>query len=86
MDDYHRILRKAGWVLILGGLAEISYTIHCIANQQHCASGGGILGVVAGIFLLKGSLKASRIISWFTAFFSTFLRRKFVDCVLTVPV
>jgi hypothetical protein len=68
MNDCHRILKRAGWVLVIVGLADIGYMIYCIANSRSYQSSFNIFAVIAGIFLLKGSLKAARIISLLTAF------------------
>jgi hypothetical protein len=68
MADYRKILKRAGWVLVIVGLADIGYMIYCIANSRSYQSSFNIFAVVAGIFLLKGSLKAARIISMLTAF------------------
>ncbi len=69
MKDYRTVLRKVGWVLIAGGLIDIGFMIYCIASGMSYSSSFNIFSVVAGVFLLRGSLKAARIISWFMAFF-----------------
>ena len=69
MKDYRTILRKVGWVLIVGGLIDIGFMVYCIANQSSYSSSFNIFAVIAGVFLVRGSLKAARIISWFMAFF-----------------
>ncbi len=69
MKDHRSILRRVGWVLIIGGLIDIGFMVYCIANRTSYSSSFNVFAVIAGIFLLKGSLKAARIISWFMAFF-----------------
>jgi len=69
MKDYRTILRKVGWVLIVGGLIDIGFMVHCIANQTSYSSSFNIVAVIAGAFLLRGNLKAAWIVSWFMAFF-----------------
>ena len=69
MKDYLAILRRVGWVLIVVGLIDIGFLVYCITNQISYSSSFNIFAVIAGIFLLKGSLKAARIISFFMAFF-----------------
>lgn len=63
------VLRRVGWTLIVGGLIDIGFMVYCIANQRSYFSSFNIIAVIAGIFLLRGSLKAARIISWLMAFF-----------------
>ena len=69
MKDHHTILRRVGWVLVGGGLIDVGFMIYCIANQTSYSSSFNIFAVIAGVFLLMGSLKAARIVSWFMAFF-----------------
>ena len=69
MKDHRLVLHRVGWVLIIGGLVDICYMVYCIANQHNYSSSFNIFAVVAGIFLLKGSLKAARTISQIVAFF-----------------
>lgn len=69
MKDYRTILRRVGWVLIVGGLIDIGFMVYCIVNRTSYSSSFSIFAVIAGIFLLKGSLKVTRIISMFMAFF-----------------
>jgi hypothetical protein len=69
MKDSRTILRNVGWVLIVVGALDIGYMIYCLANQTSYSSSFNIFAVIAGIFLLRGSLKAARTISWFMAFF-----------------
>ena len=69
MKDHQTILHRVGWVLIIGGLIDIGFMVYCIANQTSYSSSFNIFAIIAGVFLLRGSLKAARIISWFMAFF-----------------
>lgn len=69
MKDYRSILHRVGWVLIISGLIDIGILVYCIANRICYASSINIFAVIAGLFLLKGSLKAALVISSATAFF-----------------
>ncbi len=69
MKDHYAILRRVGWVFIIAGLIDIGFMVYCIANKTSYSSSFNIFAVIAGIFLVKGSLKAARLISWFMAFF-----------------
>ena len=76
MDAHLKVLRKAGWVLIIVGLVDIGYMIWCITQKVSYQSSFNIFAVIAGIFLIRGSLKAAKIISMLIAFVLT--------CVLAV--
>lgn len=67
MKDSHHIMKRAGWVMVIIGLADIAIMIYCIATMQEYSSSLNIFAVIVGIFLLRGSLKAARIISWLAA-------------------
>jgi hypothetical protein len=74
MAEHLRILTRVGWLLIVVGVLDIGFMIYCIANQMSYSSSLNIFAVIAGILLLKGSLGAARIVTWFSAFmFSGFL-------------
>lgn len=81
MKDYRAILRNVGWVLIVGGLVDIGFMIYCVANQTSYSSSFNIFAVIAGIFLLRGNLKAARIISFFMAFFIA----AFIGILIVIP-
>jgi hypothetical protein len=61
-------LRRVGWALIFVGTADVGLMIYCIANHVSYSSNFNILAIVAGVFLLRGSLKAARLVAWFSAF------------------
>ena len=68
MAEHLRILRHVGWVLVVIGLLDIGFMIYCIANRMNYSSSLNVFSVVAGIFLLRGSLGAARVVTWFSAF------------------
>lgn len=68
MKDYGSILRRCGWALIAIGLIDIAVMAWCVASQTSYGSSLNVFAVIAGFFLLKGSLKAARIISSYIAF------------------
>lgn len=72
MDTQHiPILKRAGAVLLVFGLIDIAVMIYCIANHISYSSSFNIFAVVAGIFLLRGSLRAASIVRWFAVFILT---------------
>lgn len=69
MSDQHlSILKRVGWVLLLVGVIDIAYMIYCISNSISYSSSLNIFAVIAGVFLLRGNLRAVSIIRWFTVF------------------
>lgn len=61
-------LRRVGWALIAIGLADIGFMVYCIMNELSYSSSLNIFAVIAGVFLLKQSMKAASIVSFFAAF------------------
>lgn len=68
MTDHIKILRRVGWLLVVVGALDIGVMIYCITNQIAYSSSLNVFAVVAGIFLLRGSLEAVRYVAWFSAF------------------
>jgi len=69
MKDYRSILSRCGWIIIIAGVLDIGIMVWCIVNQISYASSFNIFAVIAGIFLLRGNLRAARLISFFMSFF-----------------
>lgn len=61
-------LKRAGWGLILVGLADIAYMVHCIATGESYSSSFNIFALTAGIFLVRGNLTAARLVAHASAF------------------
>lgn len=81
MQDHMPILTKAGKVLITVGLADIGVMIYCIANGISYSSSLNIFAVIAGIFLIRGNLRAVAIVTWL----GTFLLAGFICVALLWP-
>lgn len=62
------ILKRTGAVLLVVGLLDISVMIYCIANRISYSSSFNVFAIVAGIFLLRGSLRAASVVRWFSVF------------------
>jgi hypothetical protein len=71
MGEYQTVLKRVGMVLIIVGVLDIGYMVYCIASNQSYSSSLNIFAVIAGIFLVRGSLRAARIVTWFSAFMLT---------------
>jgi hypothetical protein len=62
------ILRRTGSVLLAVGLLDIAVMIYCIVNRLSYSSSFNIFAVIAGIFLLRGSLRAAIVVRWLSVF------------------
>jgi hypothetical protein len=72
--DHLSILRKAGVVLVIVGVLDIGLMIYSIMSRIAYASSLNVFAVAAGIFLLRGNLRAASLVRWFALFFaSTFV-------------
>jgi len=65
------ILKRVGVVLIVVGLIDIAVMVYSVASGVSYSSSFNIFAVVAGIFLLRGSLRAASIIRLFATFLLT---------------
>jgi hypothetical protein len=68
--DPFTTLKRVGVVVLVLGLIDIAVMVYCIVNGIAYSSGLNVLAVVAGIFLIRGSLRAASIIRWFAFFFA----------------
>lgn len=82
MKGHMEILKRVGKVLIAIGLLDIAVMIYCIVKGISYSSSLNIFAVIAGVFLLRGSLRAVAVISWF----GTFLVSAFTSMVILWPL
>jgi len=68
MDTSEQILKKVGISLFIVGLIDIGVMIYCITNKISYSSSFNIFAVIAGIFLMRGSIYTARIVTFFGAF------------------
>lgn len=68
MYNYRTILKRVGILLIAIGIVDIAYTIYSISQHQNHSSSFSILAIVAGVSLIRGSLRAVSIVTWAAAF------------------
>lgn len=66
--NYRALLKRVGLVLMGVGVLDIAYMVYCLSHDQSYSSSFNIFAVIAGVFLLRGSLGAVRLVTWFAAF------------------
>jgi hypothetical protein len=75
------ILKRVGAVLLAVGVIDIAVMIYCVANGISYSSSFNIFAVIAGIFLLRGSLRAASLVRWF----AVFLLAGFLSLLIALP-
>lgn len=65
---YLPILKRCGVVLIAVGALDIAYMVWCIAHDRSYSSSLNIFALVAGILLVRGSLKTARWVAMSASF------------------
>ncbi|OCR00647.1 hypothetical protein BCD67_11775 [Oscillatoriales cyanobacterium USR001] len=79
MYNYRIILKRVGIALIAIGIVDIAYMIYSISQDRNHSSSFSILAVVAGVSLIRGSLRAVSIVIWIAAFgISNFISNLFI--------
>ena len=68
MDDHLQIMGRVGKVLIVVGLIDICLMVYCIANGKGYSSSLNIFALAGGIFLWRGSMRAARLVTRYSAF------------------
>jgi hypothetical protein len=81
-SPYLTILRRVGVVLIVVGVIDVGLMIYCIVHRVGYASSFNVFAIIAGIFLMRGSLRAASLIARFAAFMLT----GFIGLVFVWPV
>lgn len=67
-NAYISILRRTGMVLIAVGVVDIGAMVYCMVNAIAYSSSLNVFAVVAGVFLVRGSLAAAGLVRWFSVF------------------
>jgi hypothetical protein len=68
MANARGTLRQVGIALLVVGLLDIGVMAYCIATGRSYSSSLNVFAVIAGIFLIRGSIAAARVVTWFSAF------------------
>lgn len=67
--EYKKIVKNVGKVLIVMGVVDIIYMFWVVSQKGSYSSSFNIFAIIAGIFLIRGNLKAVRIISCLAGFY-----------------
>ncbi|HEX9174336.1 MAG TPA: hypothetical protein VF861_16930 [Telluria sp.] len=78
------ILRRVGRVLLVIGVLDICLMVYCIVRGISYSSSLNIFAVIAGLALLRGSLRAASIVRWFAWLWPAFAI-VFVAAMVTQP-
>jgi hypothetical protein len=62
---HQAILRRVGGVLVAIGLVDIAWMIYCIVHGISYRSSLNLFAVIAGVLLLRGSLRTAANVRWF---------------------
>lgn len=68
LPNWRTQLKRVGWALIVIGLIDIAYMVYCIVYRLGYASSLNIFAVLAGVYLVRGSLRTANVVRWFSAF------------------
>lgn len=82
MEEAYRILKRVGIALCLVGVIDAIVFIYCARNNIDYSSSFNIFAVIAGLFLIKGSIRVAHIVTLFSAF----LLAAFVGLLITFPL
>lgn len=61
-------LRRVGWALVAVGLIDIAFMVYCIMNEISYRSSLNVFAVIAGILLVRKSMRTANVVSFFAAF------------------
>jgi hypothetical protein len=70
-SEYRQILKQVGLVLLGVGLLDVGVMVYCIVNRLSYSSSFNMFAVIAGIFLMRGSLRTAALVRWFSVFMLT---------------
>ena len=68
---YRPILTRVGAILVVVGSIDIAWMIYCIIHKIPYRSSLNLFAVIAGLLLVRGSLRTAATVRWFGIFFLT---------------
>jgi hypothetical protein len=80
--DYLPILKRTGLALLIVGILDIGLMVYAVVSQISYSSSLNIFAVIAGVFLLRGSLRAASLVRWF----ALFLLAALISVALVAPI
>jgi len=81
MTEASRILKRTGLVLLIVGLLDISLMVYCVSIGISYSSSFNIFAAIAGVYLMRGSLRAAVLVRWY----SMFMLAVFASFILATP-
>lgn len=84
-DSYRTILKRVGAVLIVVGSLDTALMLYYLSQDQNYSSNFYIYAVIAGIFLVRGDLRAIPVITWVAAFFSSIISTELIVLPFSKP-
>ena len=85
-SDHLSVLRRTGLVLVIVGVLDIGLMIYAILSRTAYTSSLNIFAVIAGVFLLRGNMRAVRVVRFFALFFAAALVAVLTVSSLVQPV
>jgi hypothetical protein len=80
-------LRRAGWILVVVGVLDIATMVYRIVNREsHVLNLDFFFAVVAGILLIRGSLRTASIVRWVSVFVLSLMAATLVAMPFIQPV
>jgi hypothetical protein len=68
-QSYRAILWRVGLALVVVGCVDIASMVYCIVHRMSYRSSLNLFAVIAGILLMRGSLRTATAVRWFGMFF-----------------
>lgn len=78
-------LRRVGWTLVAVGLIDIAFMVYCVVNEISYRSSLNIFAVIAGVLLVRKSMRTANVVSFFAAFMMAGVMGALVLFPLLVP-
>jgi len=82
---YKEKLKRCGIALIIVGILDVSYMAWSISHSQSSTTTFNIFAIIAGFFLIRGSLKAAKWTAYFGSFFLVMSIGGFLATCLAFP-
>ena len=71
--DHRIILKRCGIIFLMVGLLDIGLLFYCIRHSIPVKSSLSMIGIIGGVYLLRGNLRTAAFMQWGSVFLSTLL-------------